>query len=172
MSQVGRRGTEEGRATSGGRSTVLVWGTSFQTPPRTGRVSGQVGQRGRAHLGTRQTSFTGTTRFTRGTFGASGAGRATFTSGTLVGGVTGTIRVSSLGFFTMGQCLNPPRGAGWGALRGTGGRGKVKVKPSVNRVRSHGLEHNDWGRRWGVTPQGQERNARGAAGWQPSREGS
>ena len=38
------------------------------------------------HLGTRQTSFTGTTSFTRRSFGASRARRTTFTRGTLVGG--------------------------------------------------------------------------------------
>lgn len=108
----------------------------FQSPHRMGRVWGQAEQRGAmAHLGTRQTSFTRATSFTRRTFGPSGTRRTTFTSGTLVGGVTGTIRVLRLGFFTMDQCLSPPgEGRVGSALRGTGGSGEVKVKPGVNSM--------------------------------------
>lgn len=74
-------------------------GISAWTLHRMGRVLGlpKLGGGLGSHLGTRQTSFTRATSFTRRTFGASRARRTTFTSGTLVGGVTGTIRVSSLG---------------------------------------------------------------------------
>lgn len=74
-----------------GGSVVLL-----QNPHRMGRVMGQAGQRAGlgSHLGTRQTSFTGATSFTGRTFGASRARSTTFASGTLVGGVTATIRVS------------------------------------------------------------------------------
>lgn len=46
VSQVGRRGTEEGRGTSGGRPVVRLQGASFQTPHGSSTVLGQVQHRG------------------------------------------------------------------------------------------------------------------------------
>lgn len=112
---AGRRTVEAGEGgTPDGGSMVLLQSTSSQSQHRTGRVPAKLGRGLGSHLGTRQTSFTRATSFTRRAFGASGARRTTFTSGTLVwrGGITGTIRVSGLGLLPRGQHLLPPREVG------------------------------------------------------------
>ena len=82
MSEGDRRGERAlQRADARSRSGCLI------PAPTQGKGLGASGAEGRgAHLGTRQTSFTGATSFTRRTFGASRARRTTFTGGTLVGG--------------------------------------------------------------------------------------
>lgn len=133
-----RRVSEGGRRalSSEGRSTALL--LAPRSRPHTGRTgSGDpLGRGAETHLGTGQTSLTGATSFTRRAFGASRARRTTFASGTLVGGVTGTIRGLSLGFFATGWPLSA---AGWGS------RGKVKAKLSAKRVCSHSGSTDDGG---------------------------
>lgn len=61
-----------------------------------------IQDRGSSHLGTRETSFTGATSFTRRTFGTSRSGSTTFTGRTLSGEKSQTHQGHSLGLITTG----------------------------------------------------------------------